>query len=1044
MFDGRYVYFVPDESAAGIHFGKVLRYDTSVPFHDTLSWEVFDANGVGTTNIGFRDAVYDGRYVYFIPYGENAPAGRSSEILRYDTDALFTTNTSWTFYDLQDTGGPGAKGFSGGVFDGRYLYLVPDRPDGGLPSGTVLRYDSEAAFTTNTSWTSFDASNIDIANGMRGFSHGVFDGQYIYFVPYNNTNGNMSFGKILRYNVSENFTNMASWSFFDATTLDPGLTGYREAVFDGQYLYFVPFGAVSNAHGKVLRYDTASSFTSTLSWAFFDAEGLAGGGMNGFEGGVYDGRYVHFTPFGNPTVSARFLSFDTMGQFTNNHDWHVFDLGVVDTNFNDRGFSGGIFDGRFVYFPPFRDMTDNRHGHVLRYDTTARTNASYRLDLVDHSGGLIPTFRMATTGGVRTVSADGFVLSNAWNQVVVGYSGTSLSLHVNSMLLDSEVYPASERMLTNKVDTTVGGLADGTAPFSGGVDELRISLGKQSPDWITGTWIFQSSNNSAAIYKNDPHFFLDLKSTTNGTLNATDGLHPADSIVTVHATPAPGYRFSHWTGDVFVNQSNNNPVAVVMNRDRFLFAHFAPDRSPIHYVATNGSHIWPYTNAVMAATNIQTAIDEAEAGDRVLVDNGVYSHGSVIGTGAAPFRVVVPRGISLESRNGATGTFIRGNSPPGPAAVRGVYLAEGARLVGFTLTNCATRMSGDMILDRSGGGVWASESGAVIDCRIIGNRADRYGGGVFGGIVSNSFLTGNDATAHGGGVASGLVWNCLLIANGGSNGGGVHGGFAYNSHFEANIAFSMGGGAHHATLENCTLIKNIGTIDVGGVFGGQVNNSIIYSNLTTGTHSNWFGLDTNSLHNCTRPDPGGAGTITNPPGLRASNDFRLTVNSPCIDAGRNRFWMSEATDLDGVERIQQASVDIGAYEWRFNLVVRLYLEGAFDTTNGVMKVQLGSERVPLISPYEVDRREVNEVPANAVDWVLVQIRPETNAEAIVSFSAFVNDKGFIQTEDASFGIPFDTSPGGTNYIVIKHRNHLAIMSASGIVFDSQQVLYDFT
>lgn len=45
-----------------------------------------------------------------------------------------------------------------------------------------------------------------------------------------------------------------------------------------------------------------------------------------------------------------------------------------------------------------------------------------------------------------------------------------------------------------------------------------------------------------------------------------------------------------------------------------------------------------------------------------------------------------------------------------------------------------------------------------------------------------------------------------------------------------------------------------------------------------------------------------------------NGDYRLAVNSPCIDAGSDSYVMSE-TDLDGNARIANGRIDIGAYEY---------------------------------------------------------------------------------------------------------------------------------
>jgi hypothetical protein len=126
----------------------------------------------------------------------------------------------------------------------------------------------------------------------------------------------------------------------------------------------------------------------------------------------------------------------------------------------------------------------------------------------------------------------------------------------------------------------------------------------------------------------------------------------------------------------------------------------------------NPSPAPPYTNWLMAATNIQDAVGAAAAGDTVLVSNGVYQAGGVVLYGAVANRVAVTNAITLLSLNGPEATMILG----GPA-MRCAYLGSNAVLSGFTLTNGQTRMyQGDQTIEQSGGGVWAEVSAVVSNC----------------------------------------------------------------------------------------------------------------------------------------------------------------------------------------------------------------------------------------------------------------------------------------------------------------------------------------
>ncbi len=61
-----------------------------------------------------------------------------------------------------------------------------------------------------------------------------------------------------------------------------------------------------------------------------------------------------------------------------------------------------------------------------------------------------------------------------------------------------------------------------------------------------------------------------------GTVDKTpdEPCYIADAQVTIHATPAAGYEFDRWSGDIV---SENATEVVVMNEDKSVTAHFVPD-----------------------------------------------------------------------------------------------------------------------------------------------------------------------------------------------------------------------------------------------------------------------------------------------------------------------------------------------------------------------------------------------------------------------------------------------------------------------------------
>ncbi len=209
-FDGRFVYMAPCEAG----YSSVLsRYDTTAAFGAAGSWSNFDMStidGINPSSDGLCDigAVFDGRYVYFVP--NSIYEYWRGTVARYDPQMAFDSAAAWTTFDTLQLGAL-AGGFQGAAFDGRYIYFVPW---GDTSTGTPLsiqgaplitRYDTMATFTTMASWATFDPSAVTSSNAFIG---AAFDGRYVYFSP-----GDYR-GQALRYDTQASFAAGASWSSF--------------------------------------------------------------------------------------------------------------------------------------------------------------------------------------------------------------------------------------------------------------------------------------------------------------------------------------------------------------------------------------------------------------------------------------------------------------------------------------------------------------------------------------------------------------------------------------------------------------------------------------------------------------------------------------------------------------------------------------------------------------------------------------------------------------------------------------------------------------
>lgn len=250
-FDGRYIYFVPGYHA-GQPSGKVLRYDTQGAFGAKTSYAVYDAGQTGGLETRCYDgAVFDGRYVYFVPLDNHG------NVLRYDTHGLFGEVTSWAAYhpQLEPALGPGV----GAIFDGRYVYFTP------YAGSAVVRLDSWGVFDDPQNWRSYE---VNPTSGLKicGYDGAAFDGRYVYFIPFWEGEDVKSgfHARLLRCDTRADFDRAEAWQVVEAgATEPPNPGGFNAGAFDGRYLYLAPWredcaeeGRILS-HGKVLRVDTA-------------------------------------------------------------------------------------------------------------------------------------------------------------------------------------------------------------------------------------------------------------------------------------------------------------------------------------------------------------------------------------------------------------------------------------------------------------------------------------------------------------------------------------------------------------------------------------------------------------------------------------------------------------------------------------------------------------------------------------------------------------------------------------------------------------------
>jgi hypothetical protein len=213
-----------------------------------------------------------------------------------------------------------------------------------------------------------------------------------------------------------------------------------------------------------------------------------------------------------------------------------------------------------------------------------------------------------------------------------------------------------------------------------------------------------------------------------------------------------------------------------------------------------------------------------------------------------------------------------------------------------TLTNVT--FSGNVANSNGGGMFNLSSSPTLTNVAFIGNTAISKGGGMdnianSSPTLTNVIFSGNAALFGGGGMRS--IFSSLTLTN---------------VTFSGNTAGTQGGGMEHSnsnsTLTNVIMWGNTASSSAEISHSGGTL-TVTYSNIQGG-YSGTTNINADPLF----VDADGPDNIVG----TLDDNLRLQSDSPSINAGNNAAVPTGVTtDLEGKPRIQNGTVDMGAYEY---------------------------------------------------------------------------------------------------------------------------------
>ncbi|HRX98263.1 MAG TPA: hypothetical protein P5514_15040 [Bacteroidales bacterium] len=185
------------------------------------------------------------------------------------------------------------------------------------------------------------------------------------------------------------------------------------------------------------------------------------------------------------------------------------------------------------------------------------------------------------------------------------------------------------------------------------------------------------------------------------------------------------------------------------------------------------------------------------------------------------------------------------------------------------------------------------------------------------------------------------------------------------------------------------------------------------------------------------------------------SDLTFTANCEVSDASFNTV------------NVVYTNGSVGQPSVSFDLTV--FLEGPYNTSTDMMSNDLNSNGyIPLSHPYNpalpyyditnnadlnwyyTGAESVISIPADVVDWVVVELRDAgtaataTGATMIAQKACFLKTDGSIVDIDGTSLPQFFVSFTNKAFVVVWHRNHLGILSSGSVPHSGSLYTYDFS
>ncbi|HRI28425.1 MAG TPA: hypothetical protein PK715_10255, partial [Chitinophagales bacterium] len=183
----------------------------------------------------------------------------------------------------------------------------------------------------------------------------------------------------------------------------------------------------------------------------------------------------------------------------------------------------------------------------------------------------------------------------------------------------------------------------------------------------------------------------------------------------------------------------------------------------------------------------------------------------------------------------------------------------------------------------------------------------------------------------------------------------------------------------------------------------------------------------------------------NAPVMTGAYTFHFSWTAPATPAtGNVTFYASGVAannnSSSSGDYVYLSAVSIAETVPQATIHLKLLLQGAVTPGTATMYTNLNSQNLlPTAQPFNTNpwnypgTETVQTFTPDVTDWVLLEARSATNNHLILARkAALLLNNGTLKDANGNPGVTFDALPVGSYYIAVKHRNHLAALSASPI------------